>query len=129
MARKRTPEERLQELEQRKKTLEEKVQRERQKLKREEHRRDTRRKVILGGALMEAAKQDESAAAFIADVMRNLNDRDRKAFEGWQPPKPQPAENAGASSNAAAQDSPSADQPGARGPVQHGSDAASDGTS
>jgi hypothetical protein len=48
----------------------------------EERKRDTRRKVILGGALLELAKTDKSAAALVARLIAGLNrDNDKKVFE------------------------------------------------
>ena len=45
---------------------------------------DTRRKVILGGALMDLAARDSGAAAMVERLVRNLpRDQDRKAFDGW----------------------------------------------
>lgn len=47
---------------------------------------DTRRKVILGGALVDLAGRDASAAAMLERLVRNLpREQDRKAFEGWSP--------------------------------------------
>lgn len=47
---------------------------------------DTRRKVILGGALVDLAARDASAATMLNRLVRNLpRDQDRKAFEGWKP--------------------------------------------
>ena len=47
---------------------------------------DTRRKVILGGALVDLAGRDETAAAMLDRLVRNLpRDQDRKAFVGWTP--------------------------------------------
>ena len=64
---------------------------------------DTRRKIILGGALVDLAMRDSNAVAMIERLVRNLpRDQDRKAFEGWdakQPatsapsPAPQPTES------------------------------------
>lgn len=52
---------------------------------------DTRRKVILGGALLDLASRDDSAAAMAERVIRNLaREQDRKAFEDWQVPSPAP---------------------------------------
>ena len=60
----------------------------------EERKRDTRRKVILGGALIELAARDADAAAMIARLVRGLSrEPDRKAFEGWSPPAPDAKEN------------------------------------
>ncbi|WP_246082698.1 mobilization protein [Rubellimicrobium rubrum] len=45
---------------------------------------DTRRKVILGGALVDLAARDANAAAMLDRLVRNLpREQDRKAFEGW----------------------------------------------
>lgn len=47
---------------------------------------DTRRKVILGGALVDLAARDATAAAMLDRLVRNLpREQDRKAFEGWSP--------------------------------------------
>lgn len=46
---------------------------------------DTRRKVILGGALMDLAERDSAAAAMVDRLLRNLpRDQDRAAFAGWR---------------------------------------------
>lgn len=45
---------------------------------------DTRRKVILGGALMDLAGRDSTAAAMVDRLIRNLpREQDRAAFDGW----------------------------------------------
>ena len=47
---------------------------------------DTRRKVILGGALVDLAGRDQHAAAMLDRLVRNLpREQDRKAFVGWKP--------------------------------------------
>ncbi len=47
---------------------------------------DTRRKVILGGALVDLASRDDGAAAMLDRLVRNLpREQDRKAFVGWKP--------------------------------------------
>ena len=47
---------------------------------------DTRRKVILGGALVDLASRDAGAAAMLDRLIRNLpREQDRKAFVGWKP--------------------------------------------
>lgn len=52
---------------------------------------DTRRKVILGGALMDLAERDSSAAAMLDRLIRNLSrEQDRKAFAEWDVPSPAP---------------------------------------
>ena len=49
---------------------------------------DTRRKVILGGALIDLAGRDDSAATLLNRLVRNLaRDQDRKAFADWTVPK------------------------------------------
>ena len=69
---------------------------------------DTRRKVILGGALVDLAARDVSAAAMLDRLVRNLpREQDRKAFVGWKPGDALPEDGAadgldvGASSGAA----------------------------
>ena len=50
---------------------------------------DTRRKVILGGALMDLAERDSNAAAMLDRLLRNLaREQDRKAFAEWDAPSP-----------------------------------------
>ena len=45
---------------------------------------DTRRKVILGGALVDLAGRDERAAEMLERLVRNLvREQDRAAFVGW----------------------------------------------
>ena len=51
---------------------------------------DTRRKVILGGALMDLAARDSAAAMMVDRLLRNLSrDQDRKAFSNWDLPAPE----------------------------------------
>lgn len=50
---------------------------------------DTRRKVILGGALLDLAERDSNAAAMLDRLIRNLpREQDRKAFAGWEGTSP-----------------------------------------
>ncbi len=50
---------------------------------------DTRRKIILGGALVDLGMRDSNAAAMIERLIRNLpREQDRKAFEGWDAKQP-----------------------------------------
>lgn len=45
---------------------------------------DTRRKVILGGALLDLAERDSGAASMLERLVRNLSrQQDRKAFAEW----------------------------------------------
>ncbi|WP_183970370.1 mobilization protein [Sagittula marina] len=55
---------------------------------------DTRRKVILGGALMDLAERDSNAAAMLNRLIRNLSrEQDRKAFAEWDTPSPAPSDD------------------------------------
>ncbi len=50
---------------------------------------DTRRKIILGGALVDLAERDSNAAAMIERLIRNLpREQDQKTFEGWDAKQP-----------------------------------------
>jgi len=50
---------------------------------------NTRRKVILGGLLLDAAGKDERFGRVIDELVRRISrDHDLKAFEGWQKPEP-----------------------------------------
>ena len=54
-----------------------------------ERKLDTRRKVILGGALTDLASRDDNARAMLDRLIRNLpREQDRKTFEGWEPEQP-----------------------------------------
>lgn len=54
-----------------------------------ERKLDTRRKIILGGALVDLAERDSSAAAMLDRLVRNLSrEQDQSAFSGWAPPAP-----------------------------------------
>lgn len=50
---------------------------------------DTRRKVILGGLLIDAAGKDERFGRVIDELVKRISrDHDLKAFDGWQKPEP-----------------------------------------
>ncbi|SMD10631.1 mobilization protein [Primorskyibacter flagellatus] len=52
---------------------------------------EARRKIILGGALIERAERDPAAAEMLAGLITGLSRaQDRKTFEGWQAPCPAP---------------------------------------
>lgn len=52
-----------------------------------ERKRDTRRKIILGGLLLDAASKDDRYAKVVSALMGRIDrDNDRKAFEGWEAP-------------------------------------------
>ena len=54
-----------------------------------ERKLETRRKIILGGLLLDAAEKDEKfARALQVLVGRVSRDQDAKTFEGWQQPRP-----------------------------------------
>lgn len=58
-----------------------------------ERKLDTRRKVILGGALIDLASRDDNARAMLDRLIRNLpREQDRKTFDGWMPVKQKPGE-------------------------------------
>ena len=45
---------------------------------------DTRRKIILGGLLIDAALKDERYAETLTELMRRLSrENDKRAFTGW----------------------------------------------
>ena len=45
---------------------------------------DARRKIILGGLLLDAAMKDPAWESHLNDLMSRISrDQDRKAFEGW----------------------------------------------
>lgn len=45
---------------------------------------DARRKIILGGLLLDAAMKDAAWEAHLTELMRRISrDQDHKAFEGW----------------------------------------------
>lgn len=53
---------------------------------------DTRRKVILGGALIDLAERDSNAAAMLDRLVRNLpREQDQKAFADWERPESAPS--------------------------------------
>jgi uncharacterized protein YfaS (alpha-2-macroglobulin family) len=54
-----------------------------------ERKKETRRKVVLGGALIELATRDDEAAAMTRRLVDGLSrDQDRKTFKGWDAPVP-----------------------------------------
>lgn len=66
-----------------------------------ERKLETRRKIILGGLLLDAAEKDEKfARALQVLVGRVSRDQDAKAFEGWQQPRPATPVSASGSNSA-----------------------------
>jgi len=57
---------------------------------------DARRKIILGGALIEKASRDPEATKLLMALVAGLaRVQDRKAFDGWSPPAPETERSAG----------------------------------
>lgn len=56
---------------------------------------DARRKIILGGALIEKASRDPDVTRLLMSLVDGLaRAQDRKAFEDWSPPAPEADGNA-----------------------------------
>jgi len=54
----------------------------------EGRRLDTRRKIILGGLLLDAATKDKRFAGIVSELTHRISrDQDRKPFEGWTLPE------------------------------------------
>lgn len=52
-----------------------------------ERKMDTRRKVIIGGGLLERATRDPAASAMLQAVLDDVSrENDKRAFEGWKKP-------------------------------------------
>lgn len=53
----------------------------------EGRRLDTRRKIILGGLLLDAATKDQRFAGIVTELAHRISrESDRKPFEGWTLP-------------------------------------------
>ena len=78
------------------------------RLSESERKKDTRRKIILGGLLLDAASKDDRYAKVVSALLARVDrDNDRKAFDGWElpgssPAAPQPAPAAPTASSAPA---------------------------
>jgi hypothetical protein len=47
-------------------------------------KQDTRRKIILGGLLLDAAAKDQRFEGVLSELMKRIaRDQDRKVFDGW----------------------------------------------
>jgi hypothetical protein len=54
-----------------------------------ERKADTRRKIILGGLLLDAAGKDARYANVLATLMQRISrEADHRPFVGWSPPSP-----------------------------------------
>ena len=62
------------------------------KLRETDRRADTRRKILLGGAMLGLASQDgkngDAGRASIKYLLERMSERDRAAFDGWSMPQP-----------------------------------------
>lgn len=59
------------------------VQKLKARAKAEERKKDTRRKIILGGLVLARAKRDPDAAVKLTQQIAALPEKERTAFEGW----------------------------------------------
>jgi hypothetical protein len=54
-----------------------------------ERKADTRRKIILGGLLLDAASKDPRYASILDTLLGRIGrEADRCPFDGWEPPSP-----------------------------------------
>lgn len=84
-----TPEEQITRAAHKKAKAEETIRRAKKALRETERKKDTRRKIILGAALLDAADRSEGAARFLASVVDRLErPTDRTAFDGFELPRP-----------------------------------------
>lgn len=84
-----TPEEQIARAAQKKAKAEETIRRAQKALRDTERKKDTRRKIILGAALLDAADCNEGVARFLASVVDRLErPTDRAAFDGFELPRP-----------------------------------------
>ena len=84
-----TPEEQIARAVREKARAEETIRRARKALRDTERKKDTRRKIILGAALLDVAGRNERAARFLDWIVDRLQrPADRAAFENFDLPKP-----------------------------------------
>lgn len=84
-----TPEEQITRVAQKKAKAEETIRRAQKAIRDTERKKDTRRKIILGAALLDAADRNESVARFLASIVDRLErPTDRAAFEAFELPRP-----------------------------------------
>lgn len=54
-----------------------------------ERKADTRRKIILGGLLLDAASKHPGYSGVLDTLLRRIGrEADRRPFNGWEPPSP-----------------------------------------
>lgn len=84
-----TPEQQIARAAQKKAKAEETIRRAQKALRDTERKKDTRRKIILGAALLDAASRNENVARFLASIVDRLErPTDEEAFEGFKLPRP-----------------------------------------
>lgn len=49
---------------------------------------DTRRKILIGAAMLERAARSNGYSKAVTDIIKDLPERDRLLFEGWKVPAP-----------------------------------------
>lgn len=84
-----TPQEQITRAAQKKAKAEETIRRAQKALRDTDRKKDTRRKIILGAALIDAAGRNENVARFLASIVDRLErPADRTAFDGFELPGP-----------------------------------------
>ncbi|WP_085787623.1 hypothetical protein [Ketogulonicigenium robustum] len=59
------------------------------KLRAEDRKKDARRKIVLGGAVIGQAAKDPQWVKVLRMAIASMPERDRALFEGWTLPKPE----------------------------------------
>jgi len=84
-----TPEQQITRAAQKKAKAEETIRRAQKALRDTERKKDTRRKIILGAALLDAAERNEGVSKFVASIVDRLErPTDQNAFDGFELPMP-----------------------------------------
>jgi Flp pilus assembly protein TadB len=84
-----TPEELIIRAAQKKAKAEESIRRAQKALRDTDRKKDTRRKIILGAALLDSAGRSENVAKFLASIVDRLErPADRAVFDGFDLPEP-----------------------------------------
>lgn len=85
-----TPAQQIARAEQNKKKAEEDIRRAQKKLRDADRSADARRKIILGAALLDTAKHSPNVAAYIRNVVAQLERKaDKAVFDGFDLPEPE----------------------------------------
>lgn len=88
-------EQRLEKAKQAKAKAEAQIRQAAAKLRAEDRKRDARRKIVLGGAVIGRAATDPKWANVLRTAIAGMPERDRALFDGWNipaPDTPKPAE-------------------------------------